>query len=321
VRAAARLLALVGLAAALGDASAQELYGLAGLMRADSPAEHSYAWLFSYHQDLGEHLAASFSWQNEGHVTGHHRDGHSVQLWAKTRAFAPQLTLAAGVGPYRFYDTTLPESGDGHSDDHGYGVLYSLAATWSTAGRWLLQARLDRVLTRSSLDTTEFLLGAGYKLDRDDSSVFRGTESRAAAKRDEVTAFVGATIVNSFDSERDIAASVEYRHAFGPVLRGSIAWLDEGKPQLIQRNGVVAQAWLEPSFSGDLYTLGIGLGAYIATDETREGNHGPFASGILTMTASYHIGSDWTARFSWNRIASNYDRDTDVLLAGIGYRF
>ena len=39
------------------------------------------------------------------------------------------------------------------------------------------------------------------------------------------------------------------------------------------------------------------------------------------MTASYRIGREWTARFSWNRVLSNYDRDTDVLLFGVGYRF
>ena len=39
------------------------------------------------------------------------------------------------------------------------------------------------------------------------------------------------------------------------------------------------------------------------------------------MTASYRIGREWTARFSWNRVLSHYDRDADVLLFGVGYRF
>src|SRR6478609_8116872 len=46
-----------------------------------------------------------------------------------------------------------------------------------------------------------------------------------------------------------------------------------------------------------------------------------FVAGIFTMTASYRIGREWTARFSWNRVLSNYDRDADVLLFGVGYRF
>jgi len=307
--------------AALPDAAAQEIFGLAGAMQTDPTTKTTYAWLLSYQQELGEHLMASFAWQNEGHVPNHHRDGQSLQLWGKTKAFSPRLTLAAGAGPYRYYDTTAPNDTGGYSDEHGWGVMYSLSATWSTSGRWLFQARLDHVETKHSVDTTELLFGVGYKLDKDDASVYRGSETRAAARRDEVTLFVGKTIVNSYESENDTAASIEYRHAFGPVFRGSIAWLNEGNPHLIGRYGIVTQGWYEPSFSGGRFTLGIGLGLYVAVDEEREGDHDAFAAGMLTMTASYRIGREWTARFSWNRVLSNYDRDTDVVLFGVGYRF
>src|SRR5262249_58309962 len=91
----------------LPAAAAQEIFGLAGAMSADSPqGGNSYAWLISYQQELGEHLAASFTYQNEGHVPSHHRDGHSLQLWAKARAFSPRLSFAAGVGPPPYYHTT-----------------------------------------------------------------------------------------------------------------------------------------------------------------------------------------------------------------------
>src|SRR5262245_52946222 len=309
----------------LPDAAAQEIYGLVGALQADSPdREKSSAWLISYQQDLGEHLAASFTYQNEGHVPNHHRDGQSLQLWGKTRAFSPQLTLAAGIGPYRYYDTTVAggASTSDYSNAHGFGVLYSATATWSTPGRWLYQVRLDHVETKKSIDTTELVFGVGYKLDKDDASVYRSSESRPAAKRDELTLLAGVTIVNSFNSDQDnaTAASIEYRHAFGPVFRGSIAWLNEGDPRLVGRYGIVTQGWYEPSFSGDRYTLGIGLGLYIAVDEEREGDHDAFAAGILTMTGSYRIGRDWTARFSWSRVLSNYDRDTDILLFGLVLR-
>ena len=306
------------------DAAAQEIFGLAGAMTADSPqGGNSYAWLISYQQELGEHLAASFTYQNEGDVPSHHRDGHSLQLWAKARAFSPRLSFAAGVGPYRYYDTTVESSADttDYSNAHGYGVLYSATATWNATGRWLYQVRLDHVETKNSIDTTELLFGVGYKLDQDDASVYRASESRAAAKRDEVAFFAGVTYVNSFDDDRAAAASIEYRHAFGPVFRGSIAWLHEGDAHLVGRYGVVTQGWYEPSFFNDRFTLGVGLGVYVAVDEDREGDHGAFAAGMFTMTASYRMGRDWTARFSWNRVLSNYDRDSDILLLGLGYRF
>ena len=132
---------------------------------------------------------------------------------------------------------------------------------------------------------------------------------------------LGQTIVNSFESETSTARSLEYRHAFGPVFKGSVAWMNEGDARLIRRNGIVTQAWLEPSFSGDLFTLGIGLGLYIAVDSYHENDHGAFASGILTMTTTYRFGPNWIVRFSLNRIMTNYDRDTDILLFGAGYRF
>jgi hypothetical protein len=318
-----RLAAAIALSiTALSPASAQEFSLLGGVMRSDDPAGNSYAWLFSYQQDLSEHLAVSFTWQNEGHVPDHHRDGHSVQIWGKTKLFSPNLELAAGIGPYRYYDTTVADNGGSYADDHGYGVLYSLTATWRTSGRLLYQARLDRVETRHSIDTTELIFGIGYKLDQDGQSIYKDFGAqRLAAKRDEVTLFAGGTIVNSFESENSFAKSIEYRHTFGPVLRGTIAWMNEGDARLIRRNGIITQAWLEPSFSGDKFTLGIGAGAYIAVDEYREGDHGAFASGVFTMTASLRFGREWVGRFSWNRILSNYDRDTDIIVFGAGYRF
>src|ERR1044071_10076187 len=102
---AALALLAAGCAAILPDAAAQEIYGLAGALQADTAErERASAWLISYHQALGEHLAASFTYQNEGHVPNHHRDGQSLQLWAKTTAFRPRLSFAAGAGPYRYYD-------------------------------------------------------------------------------------------------------------------------------------------------------------------------------------------------------------------------
>src|ERR1043165_8728737 len=189
---AALALLAAGCAAILPDAAAQEIYGLAGALQADTAErERASAWLISYHQALGEHLAASFTYQNEGHVPNHHRDGQSLQLWAKTTAFSPRrrlaaraapprppASLAAGPGPYRYYDTTVAtgESTSDYSNAHGYGVLYSATATWSGAGRWLYQVRLDHVETKKSIDTTELVFGVGYKLDKDDESVYRGSE-------------------------------------------------------------------------------------------------------------------------------------------------
>jgi hypothetical protein len=310
-----------GLALALAGiscAAAQELSAFVGRTYAVEPDANSFAWLISYSQDLGEHFALSFAWQNEGHVPGHHRDGHSGQAWAKARPFSPQLTLAAGIGPYRYFDTAVAQSGGSHADDHGYGVLYSVSATWRTQGRMLYEVRFNRVETNHSIDTSEVLLGVGYRLDQDPAPF---APASADASRSELTVFVGRTIVNSYESEQATAFSVEYKYAFRRALRASIAWLSEGDAELIRRNGLVVQGWYEPSFSGDRFTLGLGLGLYIAADDYREDREGAHPNGVITLSTSYRVGRDWRARFSWNRVISNYDRDTDVLMFGAGYRF
>jgi hypothetical protein len=271
--------------------------------------------MLSYKEPLGEHFAASFSLLNEGHLPGHHRDGHAVQLWARTTLFSPRLTLAAGVGPYRYFDTTVAESGVNHTDEHGTAMLYSIGVTWRASERWRYELRFSHVATDRSFDSNQFLLGASYLLERDDAAVYE-----RGAKHGELTLFAGVTIVNSFDSQTAPAASLEYRHAFGPLLKGSLALMHEGDAQLIRRDGVIAEGWLEPSFYGGRFTLGIGLGAYFALDKYREDENAPVASGVITLTTSYRFGRAWSGRFSWHRIHSDYDRDADILLFGIGYR-
>jgi hypothetical protein len=302
---------------AAGAARAQELTGSLGLLRSDEPRRHSYGWLLSYSQDLGPQFAASLSYQNEGHVPRHHRDGYAAQLWWRTTVLSPQLGLAAGIGPYRYFDTARTEDDAGFEDQHGWGLVYSLAATWRpTSSRWLYQLRADRVLISNSIDTTRVTAGIGYRLERDDSVRAQVPDS----KRNELTLFTGKTIVNSFESETATARSVELRHAFGPLWRGTLAWLDESDAQLLRRRGVLAQAWLEPSFEGERLTLGIGYGPYIAADDLRRDRNGLFGSGVVTLTASLRFRDDWRVRFSWNRVVSRYDRDTDVTLFGLSYR-
>ena len=115
------------------------------------------------------------------------------------------------------------------------------------------------------------------------------------------------------------ASSRSVTKAFGPVVRASIGWLNEGDARLIRRDGVVVQGWLEPSFYRDRFTIGVGYGAYLAVDRYRPDKRD--LMGILSTTASYHVAPYWVARFSWHRIVSRNDRDSDIILLGAGYLF
>jgi hypothetical protein len=42
--------------------------------------------------------------------------------------------------------------------------------------------------------------------------------------------------------------------------------------------------------------------------------------GVVSVSASYQLGQRWLTRVTWNRIVTRYDRDTDVIEAGVGLR-
>src|SRR6476660_9011055 len=145
-------------------AQAQEISGLGGALRGPDNA-HTFAWEMDYQRSLGEHAVFSAGWINEGHLPGHHRDGPVAQVWWRTTAFAPRLSLAAGVGPYAYFDTVPTTTSDGSHDDHGIGIIASAAASWRMDGPWSLQLRFNRIVTKHSADSSSLLLGAVYRLE------------------------------------------------------------------------------------------------------------------------------------------------------------
>jgi hypothetical protein len=146
-------------------AAGQELTTSAGLLRSDEGGARTLGWLLSYRHELNARFAASLSYQNEGHVPSHHRDGFAAQLWARTQ-LSPRLSLAAGAGPYRYFDTVSASDDPlGYSDRHGWGVVYSLAATWHAgSSAWLYQLRADRIVLSHGIDTSRLTAGVGYRL-------------------------------------------------------------------------------------------------------------------------------------------------------------
>lgn len=140
-----------------------------------------------------------------------------------------------------------------------------------------------------------------------------------------MTVFLGATIVNSLESEHGLAQSIEYRRGVGRYVDWTVAWINEGDIRLIRRNGVASQLWLTRAFFNDKFTLGAGAGVYYAIDPFRDrqpAQEGDEAlAGIVTATSSLRFDRHWLARVSWNRVVTDYSRDSDVILLGLGYRF
>ena len=311
-----------------GATYAQELTLLGGGLKESGTKDRSPVWAFEYQHPLREHVAASFSWLNEGHVPGHHRDGQAIQIWGRTNLFDRRLSLAVGVGPYRYFDTTVSSAGGGYANVHGWATVGSLGATYYTDSRWLYEMRFNRIVARNSISTSTLMFGIGYQLEPVPERGPQVSAPRQLEKTttDEVTVFLGQTIVNSFYSQSDTARALEYRHGLGRFFDVTLGLLNEGDARLVRRTGVTAQIWgVREVLASDRLLLGIGFGPYLAIDKYRtpvtgQGGRSNF-SWIFTATAAFRLSPHWNGRVSWNRINTNYDRDTDVILFGAGYRF
>jgi hypothetical protein len=305
---------------------AGEFYALGGVMENVHEHHGSYSWQLEYLQGLAEHAAYSVSYLNEGHIPIHHRDGQAIQLWTRTNLLDRRLSLAAGVGPYYYFDTAADRTGATFSNDHGWKAMMSVAATWYTESRWLFQFRSNWVTAGASPDSLSAVAGIGYQLDPPPSPGPLPTPPFQQEKTTgrEVTLFLGRTIVNSFASEHSEAACVEYRQGLWRFVDWTVAWLYEGDNRLVRRNGLTTQLWAARAFLDRRLALGIGGGAYFAIDRQEGSEQSGFdetLAGIITITGSYRFHPHWAMRVSWNRIVTNYNRDTDVILGGLGYLF
>jgi hypothetical protein len=322
---ASRCFATLGCIAFVGTAHAQELSVLGGGLRADRPGESTYAWGFTYLQALDEHNALSYSWLNEGHVQDNHRDGFALQYWRRGSFFDRRLSLAAGVGLYNHFDTIASVESKPYVDSHGWGPIFSLSATWFTEERLFYQFRLNEILAPRSYNTFSAMFGIGYELDAPNGhGSLAGGTSDSVPTGNEITVMAGRTEVNSLRSPGAFAYGFEYRHGFGRYIDATISWINEGHTQLNTRSGAAAQIWLRRSFFNDRLNLGVGAGPYYALD-TRRVKDGTDTDGkvslLLTMSAAYNVSKHWTVRASWNRVMTSYNKDSDIYLGGIGYRF
>ncbi len=154
-------LLVIALCGATCAVHAQELFALSGALKGKHHSERTFTGQIDYQQRLGESIAFSGGSINEGHLSGHHRDGATAQIWARTDALDRRLTLAAGIGPYVYFDTVPAANADGSHDDHGVGVVASLAATWHFSGPWSMHLRVNHIATDHSVDTTSLCASSG----------------------------------------------------------------------------------------------------------------------------------------------------------------
>jgi hypothetical protein len=307
-------------------ASAQEIALYGGPLTGEH--SHSYAWSIDYTEGIGQYLAGSITWLNEGHIPDHHRDGPLVQLWGRFPFAQRRFVVALGVGPYRYFDTEAAEQGLSYSNTHGWGVVYSARATWYSSQRLTANLQLNHVQLANGPSTTAIMLGMGFQLDAPETPGPRDFAVPRSQKvtNNEVTLLAGATILNSPGSETSMAEAIEYRRGLTNYLDATLGYLHEGNGLTARRDGITAQLWLTRAFLSERLALGVGAGVYAAihhgeTNENGDSQGDGIMSALLSVSASYRVTRNWSARITWNRVATRYSHDTDVILAGIGYRF
>jgi hypothetical protein len=309
-------------------ALAQEFYVLGGVVDSNNLAARSYSWQLEYMLSLNKYFDASLSYLNEGHLSDHHRDGDSLQLWTHTDLFDSRISLAVGAGPYYFYDSTSDTARGPYVDDHGFGGMFSFAATYHMDSRWLLQLRTNWVKIGNNFDTVSAVAGIGYQLEPLLSASEQNPDKNLQnniTTNNSVTLYLGQTVLNSLERSQGVATSIEYRKGLYRYLDWTASWLYEGNPSLLRRNGGITQMWAVRPFLDDYLSLGAGLGVYIPIDGklgvTEGENKSKLISGIFSMTTSYRFYPHLETRVTWNRILTNYNMDADVFLGGIGYLF
>jgi hypothetical protein len=303
-------------------AVAGEISILGGYGGTNNPVDKTYAWQIQYMEGLGNYVAYSLSYMNQGHLLEHHRDGNAANLWVRTNLLDKQLSLAAGVGGVFYYNTELPVNGSPARDIHGWGTMANVSATWYTKSRWFYQMQGYWVRGGSSFDTLTALAGIGYQLDAPPvpGPDVKGTRLYSKTTENELTLFGGQTVVNIPGDGKSGAFALEYRRGLWRFVEVTAGALYEGRSALIDRYGVTTQLWLAKPFLDDRISLGIGVGPYFAVD--RRNNSKEVRTPIIfSTTGSYRISQDWLLRATWDRIITTYDRDTDIFLAGIGFRF
>jgi hypothetical protein len=301
---------------------AGEINFLGGYGATNNPVQNTGAWQVRYMEGLGENFAYSLSYVNQGHFISHHRDGTAASLWLRTNQMDGQLSLGVGAGPIFYYDTIIPASGAAE-DVHGWGTMVNLLASWYTKNRWIYQLQGTWVKGGNSFDTLSVLAGIGYQLDAPPSP---GPDLKAPRQTEEttdneLTLFSGQTVVNIPGNGNSTAGSIEYRRGLWRYVEWTAGALYEGRSNLIDRYGLTTQIWLAKPFFDDRLALGAGIGFYLAEDRRREDRRGAFLSEMVSITVSYRLSRHWFIRSTWDRIITDYDRDTDIFLGGIGYRF
>ncbi|HEY1899131.1 MAG TPA: hypothetical protein VGG49_04980 [Steroidobacteraceae bacterium] len=307
-------------------ASAGELDGFDGQLRSTSSGSTTYSWGLEYREPLTGHFSAGFTWLNEGHLPGTHRDGQALQLLWHSLSDAGGLVFEGGIGPYRYYDTHSLSTDAAFEDKHGWGVLASGSVDWYFANRWFTFVRLNEALVTSKYGTTALAVGVGYKfpakfalLSDPDGSTH---DAAPARPRWEFDGLLGERIGNTNHSEAGASEALGARFHLSEHFTGSVTNIAGQGTLLGWRDGFAFQLWLEERLT-PRFEAGVGAGGFLVSsdDSLKDASAPSNLATMVSVSIAYSLSSRWIARAIWDRIGTGDDHDSDIVQVGIGYKF
>jgi hypothetical protein len=307
---------------------AQEFTVLVGAMNTIDFKQSSYAWEIDYSQDFYKNLAASITYINEGHVAGHRRDGYAVQGWGRVPFANNEFAVALGIGVYSYFDTQ-GLAGGLTENVHGNAPIVSFSGTAHLSERVYCRFAIHQILPAHEMKVSTATFGVGYWFGQNEKPTpgefGHAPGEQAEITENELTVFAGQSVVNTFISPSARAYALEYRHGFIRHVDWTVSFIYEGNPEIARRSGLTAQAWAVNNFFEDRISVGIGLGPYVYIDRKNPvgaGKINPAAiAPLASLTLSGHLAEAWRLRLMVDRVASSYNRDADVFLLGLGYRW
>jgi hypothetical protein len=119
---------------------------------------------------------------------------------------------------------------------------------------------------------------------------------------------------------------IYYRRGVLPHLDWTASAIYEGDPKIVRRNGLATQIWPVNTFFNERIAVGLGVGPYVFIDqkhpaETTARKIPAAVAPLVSLTCSVRLSEHWLLRTLWDRVATNYNRDSDIFLVGIGYRW
>ena len=313
----------------------QELSLLGGATTNAGMTKSSDTWQIDYRQDFFENFASSIDYINEGHLPQHFRDGTAWEAWGNLPLFYGRFAISAGAGAYYYYDTQF-STPHNSTDIHGTAPIFSIAATGYVSDRWFYRILINRINPTGDIKTNTVAVGAGYWFGPNrrplGSQPDRGDATDSAyVTEPQLAVFGGQSVVNTFLNQKALAGAAEYRQGIMPHLDATASYIYEGDPKIVRRSGAAFQIWPVNTFFDESTSVGIGVGPYVFIDK----NH-PVSTGqtvnvglknpaavapLVSLTMARELSDRWIVRVIWDRVVSNYNRDSDIFLVGLGYRW